>query len=347
MALVNPVQGSCATFPSRPLACNRAIKLRQLVTRINIVANTITVPSLTCKSCLSVGRAPFSQVIPKAKCLRVSSFKGSAHNDASESRKTGSKSCKDSVKLSYVSRESNETSSDPKTQDIPPLSFPSEDTERAAGSAAIQNLFKYWLMLLRSQPPSSQLVEDVSSSDNQTPKTLLETTENMIQQKERRSILKSVWFYFWSLDATIKIPLLIFIPGFLAVKVVYGSVVTRELTPLWVSGPLIVALYVKMMRGIFALYVFAFKQTIKVIKNLPSYSLVAFKYIFGGKLKEEMYNRLWKPLEDIKNRDYKEYSKGKWKDFEIWAMDKYMDFVESIWPYYCRTIRFLKRANLI
>lgn len=110
---------------------------------------------------------------------------------------------------------------------------------------------------------------------------------------------------------------------------------------MWVLGPLIFALYIKIFRAICALYVFSFKQTVKVVKNLPTYYLVVYNFIASGKIKAGM-----QPVVDIK-LNYKEVLKGKMKDFSFWLGEKYLDFVESIWPYYCRTIRFLKRANLI
>lgn len=127
----------------------------------------------------------------------------------------------------------------------------------------------------------------------------------------------------------------------------YGAEVSKELTPLWVFGPLIVALYIKMLQWLFALYVFSFNLTVKIIKNLPTYYMVAYKYISKGKLKEDLHAVFWQPVENIKNIDYKEFSKRKLKELQLWIVEKYLDFVESIWPYYCRTIRFLKRANLI
>lgn len=108
-------------------------------------------------------------------------------------------------------------------------------------------------------------------------------------------------------------------------------------------GPLFVALYVKLLRVIFSLYVFSFKQSVKVIKNLPN----ALSYIAQGKLKEEIHARFWQPVIDIKNLDYKAFTVRKWKAIQEWIVEKYLDYVESIWPHYCRTIRFLKRANFI
>lgn len=128
---------------------------------------------------------------------------------------------------------------------------------------------------------------------------------------------------------------------------IYGAEVSKELTPLWIFGPLIIALYVKMLRWLSALYVFSFKLTIKLIKNLPTYYAVASNYIKQGKLKEDVRARVWQPVVDIKNLDYKELSRRKLKEFQVWLMERYLDYVESIWPSYCRTIRFLKRANLI
>ena len=127
----------------------------------------------------------------------------------------------------------------------------------------------------------------------------------------------------------------------------YGPEVSKELTPLWVFGPMIVALYVKILRAMCALYVFSFKQTVKVVKNIPTYYHLANTYIANGKLREDIRARFWQPVVGIKNLDYKELSRRTLKVLQEWLYERYLDFVESIWPFYCRTIRFLKRANLI
>lgn len=136
-------------------------------------------------------------------------------------------------------------------------------------------------------------------------------------------------------------------PLYLAINVAYGSEVSKELTPLWILGPLVVALYVKLFRGLWALYLFTFKQTVNVVKNLPVFYLIAYQYVANGKLKEDVRSRVWQPVVDVMNLDYKELSRRKLKELQEWLLERYLDFVESIWPYYCRTIRFLKRANLI
>lgn len=127
---------------------------------------------------------------------------------------------------------------------------------------------------------------------------------------------------------------------FLAVNVAYGAEVSKELIPLWIFGPLIVALYIKMFQWLCALYVFSFKQTVKVIKNLPA----ACRYVAQGKLKEDVQVRVWDP---INNLDKEQLFRKMLKEFKKWLTESYLDFVESIWPHYCRTIRFLKRAHLI
>ncbi|CAL5372677.1 unnamed protein product [Camellia sinensis] len=342
MALVtHQMQGSYATFPSSPVPWNKGIALKRFVTTLHMVVKTDRFLSLRCKSCLSVA-APLVRG-PKAKSLRVSAFKGNSQNDESGGRASGSKSAKNSVKISYVQHGSEETLTEsPKMQDVP-LSCASEADETIAGSSTIQNLFKNWLMLLRTQPPNEVMDESLEGPDSGK----ISVMQNGTQEKERGEILKAVWCFFWGLDATVKIPLLIFVPFYLAVKVVYGAEVSKELMPLWVLGPLIVALYIKILRGLCALYVFTFKQTVKVVKNLPTYYLVAYSYIASGKLEENVRARLLQPLVDIKNLDYKELLKIKMKNLGAWASEKYLDYVESIWPYYCRTIRFLKRANLI
>lgn len=137
------------------------------------------------------------------------------------------------------------------------------------------------------------------------------------------------------------------IPFYLGVRIVYGAEVTRELTPMWVLGPVIIAAYVKIIQALCSLYVFCFMLSVTFIKNLPSYYVLVSSYIAEGKLKAYLWARFWKPVEDVKNMDYKQFFARKTKELQEWAVEKYLDYVESIWPLYCRTIRFLKKANLI
>lgn len=137
------------------------------------------------------------------------------------------------------------------------------------------------------------------------------------------------------------------IPLYLAVNAKYGAEVSKELTPLWVFGPIIVALHIMIIRGLCALYAFSFNQTVTTLKKLPSYCILVNNYIFGGKLKEHIAAYLLQPILSIKDIDYKQLTIRKLKELREWIVDKYLDYVESIWPYYCRTIRFLKTANLI
>lgn len=127
----------------------------------------------------------------------------------------------------------------------------------------------------------------------------------------------------------------------------YGAEVSKDLTPLWFFGPLIAALYVKVLKRVIALYVFSFKLTVHVVRNLPNYCCVAYDYVFGGKIKEELRLRLVQPLVDIKNLDYKEISRRKIEELRVELNERYLDYVESIWPYYCRMIRVLKRAKIL
>ncbi|CAK9138590.1 unnamed protein product [Ilex paraguariensis] len=293
-------------------------------------------------SCFHSVGAPFV-LGPKGKSFKISAFKAIGQNVESGGRASGTKPPSNPVKFSWVPKESEHTLTNSAKVKNVPVSYTSEADESKAGSAAIQKLFKNWLTLLRT-PSSHQMVdESVGGASSRK----ISDMQNGIQNKERGEILKVIWCYFLGLDAAIKMPLLIFIPFFLAVNVIYGADVSKELTPLWIIGPLIVALYVKMFQGLWALYAFSFKQTVKVVKNLPTYCLLAYNCMTPGEFKKHIRAYLWQPLLDIKNKDYKELLKRKMTDIEGWLVEKYVDFVETIWPYYNRTIRFFKRANLL
>ncbi|OMO67542.1 hypothetical protein COLO4_30099 [Corchorus olitorius] len=342
MVLVtHQLQGSYVAFPSNPLSWSKGLALRRHVVTLKILSRREKGISLKRNVCLSTG-APQTYGL-KAKNIRISAFKGSARNDESVGRANDASVPKNSVKVSYVPKDGEEAVIEPSKAHNGPLAYASQTTETIVGSPAIK-LFKKWIMILRSQSPSQ--VMDQALGEGPPPR---DTSEAQIETQINRQsdFLKIIGSHFWSMDATIKVPLLMFVPWFLAVSVIYGAEVSKELTPLWVFGPLIVALYIKMLRGLCALYVFTFKHTVKIIRNLPTYYLLAYNYIARGKLKEDVRARVWQPVVDIKNLDYKELSRRKMKDFQEWLTERNLDFVESIWPYYCRTIRFLKRANLI
>ncbi|XP_027332038.1 uncharacterized protein LOC113847254 [Abrus precatorius] len=339
MALVaHQPQGLYVTFSSRHLSWSKRLKLKQCLTKCHLIGRADWHYLLNQNICLSVG--PPHICGPKLKPLRISGFKGSAKDDDSVTRANGLKIPKTSVKL----EESGEIKSESPKANSVRLSCASEANENLAASPGIHKLFKKWLTILRT-PPSNQGVEEILGKPP-TGGVSPETLQGM-QKTVKGQSLKVAWSHLLALDATIKIPFLIFAPFYLAVNVVHGAEVSKELTPLWVLGPLIVALYIMIVRWLSALYVFSFKQTVKVIKNLPSYCILAYSYVFCGKLKEDIHALILQPILSIKNTDYKKLTRKKLKELAEWIIEKYLDFVESIWPYYCRTIRFLKRANLI
>ncbi|KAJ8771794.1 hypothetical protein K2173_026971 [Erythroxylum novogranatense] len=341
MTLVtHQLQGPCTTFPLRPSSWSRGIKLKQHLTTLQVIGRTDRRLLVKRNLHLSAGAYIHGS---KLKISKFWAFKGNSQNDESRKRANGSKCSKNTVKLSYVPTDNGETIMESPKVHSAPVSHTSKG-EGINGSPAIHRLFKKWLNMLCTQPPCEE--EDGTLKRHSASEELQEPQSN-IQDKERGGILKNVWCSITGLDATIKIPLLVFIPLYLVINVFCGAEVSKELTPLWILGPLVVALYIKMIRGLWALYVFTFRQTVKVIKNLPTYYLVAAGYVKQGKLKDDVKARVLQPVIKVKNMDFDEFSRKNLKVLEEWLMEKYLDFVESIWPYYCRTIRFLKRANLI
>ncbi|KAJ6418184.1 hypothetical protein OIU84_001553 [Salix udensis] len=231
MALVtHQMQGSYATFPSRPLSWSKGVKLKPHVMTLQMFRRIDMRFSVRRDLCLSAGAfAPG----PKVKLLRISAFKGIAQNDESGGRTNGSKISKNSVKLSYVPKESGESKMDSSKVHSIPVSYTSEANDRITGSPAINNLFKKWLSMSRTQSPS-QVADEIL--EGPPPREELQQAQNTIQNKERVEIVKLVWCHFLILDATIKIPILTFTPLFLAVNMIYGAGVSKELTPLWDFG---------------------------------------------------------------------------------------------------------------
>ncbi|KAM7475515.1 hypothetical protein LguiB_022758 [Lonicera macranthoides] len=264
----------------------------------------------------------------KGKSLKISSFKCAFQNDKSGGRASGSKPLKNSARICYVPQESERTLTE--SQEVT-----SEADETTPGSRAIQNLFRHWLTLLRTPSPNQAVDEAIEGPSTRE----ISETQNVTQINKRGEIPRAVWGYFVALDATIKIPLMIFIPLYLAVNVIYGAEVSKELIPFWIIGPLLLALHIKTLRWLSAISVFSFKQTVRVAKKLP----VAFNYIARGNLKEDIRAHFRQPLVEIKNSDYKELQRV----LKVWLQERSLDLVEYLWPSYCSTVRSLKKANLM
>ncbi|KAG2675930.1 hypothetical protein I3760_12G028400 [Carya illinoinensis] len=195
MALVNhQMQGSYSTFISRPLLWDKELKTKQYV---NMVAKADRCFILKHDVCLSVGASCKRE---KLKPSRISAFKGSAQNNESAGRASGSKVPENSVKLKGSEDPVTES---PKANDVP-LSFISEANESIGSSPAIQKLFLKWLTMLHTQSPS-QVVDGVLE---EPPISELSKIQQLTQNKEREKILRAAWYYFLCLDATHP-----FIPG--------------------------------------------------------------------------------------------------------------------------------------
>lgn len=325
--------------PWRPSSWSSGSKLKHLDNNLAIKKDKFI--HLKCKSYLIRLDAPIVHCA-RGKHLKISAFRGSGGHNGEPGRDSGSKSLKGSIKLSFSPKEGEETLVESRKANNVPISYTSTD-QTSSHLLSIQNLFKSWLTF--TVPANANQVDE-RPSEEASPAAISEV-QSPPQRKDKSELVKAVLRYIVGLNATIVIPLVIFVPWYLMVNLVYGAEISKELTPLWILGPLILALYIKMLRGIFALYAFSFNQTVKVVKNLPTYILVVYSYIARGQLKEDIRLRLVQPLVDIKRLDYKEVSRARLKDLQSLLMEKYLDLVESIWPYYCRTIRFLKRANLI
>ncbi|KAG7012257.1 hypothetical protein SDJN02_25009, partial [Cucurbita argyrosperma subsp. argyrosperma] len=338
MALItHHPQGSYAEFLSRFSSWNGSLKLKQYVTSVRTARGDEHCTPLRSNVCLSVGTPRLYG--PRPNLLRVSAFKSSARiDDGTGGVANGSKIPNYPVKF----KDDDCCTETPKANNVP-LCYASGANEDIAPSPAIQNLFKKWLELLRRQPVG----KDVDEILEDLPSAGMSDIQQESNKKKSNEILRGVWFHFWGLNAAVKIPLLVFVPMYLVINVFYGAEVSRELTPLWVFGPFITAFYVKMFLWLSSLYIFSFKLTAKLVRNSPTYYQTVHHYVIQGKLKEEFVARFLQPIVNIKNLKNKELLLRKLMELREWIVDKYLDFVELIWPYYCRTIRFLKRANLI
>ncbi|KAF3772785.1 hypothetical protein EJ110_NYTH54238, partial [Nymphaea thermarum] len=241
----------------------------------------------------SIGNPPI--LLSSRKPFRVSSFKGNPSNDEPDIRTDDSRSSNSSVQLSYATQQKEEAS---------------------AGSHDKQRIF-------------SSPVEQVDETVNKRPhESESDTVKRDHLQRAAVKLLNAILRAFLGLDLAIKLPLVIFVPFYLAVSAIYGGEVVKDLTPMWTLGPAVVFLYVKLVKGICSLYVFTFKQAILPLKRTPGFLLWLYSYIKEGKLKAKMRETFWQPVVDIKNLDYKSLVNSKVKELEVWMVEQYLDFVK-------------------
>lgn len=327
-------QGSCVSFNSSTKLCTKERKFKPLVSvqLVGRLDRSILSRNHFCRR----GPSSFPTEVTR---LKVSAFKGTAQNDEAGGSSHGSIVSKHSVQLSYVPHDKESIAEPPETQNT---SFSNSSGKENIGvSPSIQHLFKKWLIMLRMQLPSLESHDIFGAGAYQG-----ETSEGQNGSQKKDKLLKVAWCYFLGLETAIKIPLLIFIPWYLGINLVYGAEVAKELTPLWFFGPLIVALYSKILQGLCALYVLSFRQTVRVVKNLPNYYQLAYNIVAREKLKET-HSGFSQPGVDINNLNYKKLLRRTLKELKEWAGEKYLDFVEFVWPYCCGTVRLLKSSNFI
>ncbi|XP_076943140.1 uncharacterized protein LOC143613270 [Bidens hawaiensis] len=194
-SLTHQVQGSYAA--SKPLSLKKTIASNNTLVAFPVVKKTDIILS-NHRSCLRV-QVPLSN----RKSFKISSFKGNIQNDESEERENGLKSTNNSVKLSYASKDCNETFA---------------VSSKVNNNLAIQQLFRSWLTLLhthsKSQPPDGTLEAGPDS--------------NEILEADRKIQNNGIWWGILGLDLAIKIPAMIFIPMYLAVNMKYGPGVARN-----------------------------------------------------------------------------------------------------------------------
>ncbi|XP_038879349.1 uncharacterized protein LOC120071260 isoform X2 [Benincasa hispida] len=323
------------TTSSSLLSWSQGMKLKQCIETSKFFGKADRCVLLKQKIQLSVGTP--SRCGSKFKLLRISAFKNSVPNGEPRDGENLSEVPKDTREDGDVSSKVNL-----KANNVV-LSYTSGIVNWIAPRPSINKLFRKWPTMLCTQQAS----EEVDGILGRMPLSENSATLQEPHDMKRRESLEAFWYYVLSLDPMIKIPLLMFIPLYLTIKIFHGAQVSKELMPLWVFGPFIVAFYIKMFHWLCCLSILSFKQTAYLMKNFPCYYKLACDYFSHGRLKEVIRARVWQPVVNIRSLHYKELSRRKFEIVQEWIMERYPDFLELVWPYYCRTIRFLKRANFV
>lgn len=139
----------------------------------------------------------------KGKPCKISSFKGNnAQYDESGNRTNNSNVSKNSVQLSYAAQETEET-----ITESPDSNVSEEKEEEAITGSPVMELFRKWLIVLRT-PTSTKPTEDFfEESISQT--EISEHQHGNRQVGAMGQLMKAALGYFLGMDAAIKFPLII------------------------------------------------------------------------------------------------------------------------------------------
>ncbi|KAK8961157.1 hypothetical protein KSP40_PGU012172 [Platanthera guangdongensis] len=260
------IQGPHPSLCWRPKPCNRGIKLGSFAS-VRVVTKTDNFVSWKHRLCLST-----HSILAKRRPFMVLSFKGNSQNDGSDCKNGRSRFTKAAFQLSRMQKEREEvaTESFDAQNNISfaspestiesfdaqaTLSFGPHESEDSKG-LSIQNLFRKWLIMLTTQTATPKMYEDFTEESIQSKAP---GSNSVTWRANAVKLLQASFVQFLKLDASISLPLVIFIPWFLTVRAVYGAEVVKELAPLWIIGPLVLCLYINIIKWHLRLLCFLFR----------------------------------------------------------------------------------------
>ncbi|KAL9267066.1 hypothetical protein AKJ16_DCAP19242 [Drosera capensis] len=252
------IEGSQLTFPPRHSSFKGGIKLKLNLVKPKCAPLRMYSPRFQAAS-FRTSRLSYGA---RVRSCQVTSFKGNEENK-SEDESSITKFTKNRLQI-YFSRHGDMTLADfPKLLDGAVSYAVVAANKTASRSQAVHRLFSKWIKQHTERPNESG--EAIVEGPSQTELVQAQTGTHM---EERSNVLMLALRYFLELDATIKVPLLIFVPFFLAVTLIHGMEVSKALTRLWIIGPLIAALYTRIVQKIISLYIFSIRLPISICRNV-------------------------------------------------------------------------------
>lgn len=168
--------------------------------------------------------------------------------------------------------------------------------------------------------------------------------DQMIKQLQEAQLNHTILEFWKSLDVSIKWPLAIFFSWYFAITVFYGFRASNDLLPLWIIGPLMMGIFIKLCQTVYAHcirittdVVNMGKATCIAAKNgdLTRPMLLQFEQFFEGKRSELVYF--------LKGEGLKDFLQQKRREYEERIEEAIQDYAEANWPRYRATTRFLRK----
>eukprot|EP01018_Ginkgo_biloba_P018937 Gb_33113 [translate_table: standard] len=327
MALVvHQTQGFYAACTSQPVAWKGAKKMVPLVAYCHVGRISRCSRFRSHHKLSIVGSSGVRSVISaRNQCLKALSFQGATKNEDSEGREGPKSSSSMDFSCAWKRMEEAEQNFPQSSQGLP-----------------------NWFTKLQKQ---GFIQQANAILQNPQPGLKFLDQDQLIKQLQEGQVSQHIVDFWQNLEVWIKWPLAVFLLCFLAITVIFGIRASSDLLPLWIIGPLMMGTFIKSYLLLSSLCIRVTTDALVMVKAVTDKCVELQLIVKNGNLIQmiQLHVRQFfeakrsEVVDYFRSGKFKELLWQKWKEFGEWNSERTQDFVESIWPQWRATTRFLKK----